>query len=187
MIRESPDRNTFQKNNYIKNKAKEGKTVDNDPDVKALVEWYETLNDRTYQQDPEWQKNNLEYDLRTNDMIAEKCKDNIYAQHLYAALCNNDFIKNDVWPLLQDQRWSCSWRHAGGIIADIKQEGDYIDWYCSGIRTQRDYIQEEVDMMTEDERVQYKEAMASVPEGTVTDEIRKDLLDLGWLVAELTE
>ena len=91
----------------------------------------------------EWKIDNLEYDLRSSEYIHEKCKDEFYAQNLYAAMCNREFVKNDVWPILTDNRWSCSWRHAGGIIADIQQEGDYIDWYCSGIRgelTEQDLI-----------------------------------------------
>jgi hypothetical protein len=27
--------------------------------------------------------------------------------------------------------WSCSWRSAGGIVAALSGEGDYLDWYCS--------------------------------------------------------
>lgn len=184
MLKTSPQRNTFQKNSYLKNRAEEGRTPENDPEVKNMVEWYDSWNDREdeREKDPEWQKNNLEYDLRSNDWIAEKCRDKLYAQHLYAALCNNEFMKNDVWPRLQDQRWSCSWRYAGGIIAHIREEGDYIDWYCSGI--QREYEQEEIDMMPEEQREKYKESMATVGEGVVTDEIKNDLFKLGWLVVE---
>lgn len=183
-FRTSPQRNTFQKNRYLKNRAEEGRTLENDPEVKNMVEWYDNWDDltRDREADPEWQKNNLEYDLRSSDWIAEKCRDKLYAQHLYAALCNNEFMKNDVWPRLQDQRWSCSWRYAGGIISHIREEGDYIDWYCSGMKY--DYSQEEIDMMPEDQREKCKEIMASVGEGIVTDEIKNDLFKLGWLVVE---
>jgi len=112
--------------------------------------------------DLEWQKNNMEYDLRTTDWILEKVRNSEqYAQNLYAAMCNNDFQRNDVLPILKDQYWHCSWRHAGGIIADMRQEGDYIDWYCSGIRDSYEggYVSESV----------------------ITDEIREDLFKLGWL------
>jgi hypothetical protein len=81
-------------------------------------------------------------------------------------MCNNDFQKLAVIPILQDQRWSCSWRSAGGIIADMREEGDYIDWYCSGI------------MNDEYEPEGY------VPESVVTDEIREDLKRLGWIVVD---
>jgi hypothetical protein len=132
----------------------------------------------------EWRTDNMEYDLRTSELIIEKCKDKIYAQHLYAAMCNNEFTKNDVWPILSDKRWSCSWRSAGGIIADIRQEGDYIDWYCSGIRNTEDLTDEDLNQLSREEQEIYLETKASVSESVVTDEIRKDLLSIGWLVAE---
>ena len=117
----------------------------------------------------EWQKNNLEYDLLSADWILEKVRnsDN-YAQNLYAALCNNDFIKNEVWPILKEDFWSCSWRYAGGIIADMQEKGDYMDWYCSGIGSS-------------DSSKEY------VTESIVTDEIKDDLLKLGWLVRKYNE
>ena len=56
--------------------------------------------------DLEWQKNNMEYDLRTTDWILEKVrKSKSYSQNLYAAMCNNDFQRNDVLPILKDQYW----------------------------------------------------------------------------------
>ena len=79
---------------------------------------------------------------------------------------NNDFQKLAVIPILQDQRWSASWRHAGGIIADMREQGDYIDWYCSGIGDG------EVNLN------------GYVPESVVTDEIREDLKQLGWIVVD---
>lgn len=184
MLRSSKQRHTFLKKSYLERMAREGRTPDNDIEVEEKTKMYDSLNalDIEKEDDPKWQENNLEYDLRSTKWIAEKCKDNIYSQHLYAALCNNDFIKNDVWPILQDQRWHCSWRYAGGIVADIREEGDYIDWYCSGIRIGA--TQEELDNMTEDQKKTYKEYMAFVNEGIVTDEIKNDLFKLGWLVVE---
>ncbi len=183
-LRKSPDRNTFQKQASLARAAEEGKTPENDEEVKSMVEYYERWDifEDEREADPKWAINNLEYDLRTSDFIAEKCKDNIYAQHLYAALCNNDFIKNDVWPLLQEITWGCTWRQAGGILAHIREEGDYINWYCSGIK--EDYDTQNVDFMTEDQRIIHKEMLASVSEGIVTDEIKNDLFKLGWLVVE---
>lgn len=119
-------------------------------------------------QDPEWQKDNLEWDLRSTRWICDKTKSTkTYAQNLYAALCNNDFQKNAVWTRLEDKVWGCSWRHAGGIVADMREEGDYIDWYCSGIQGEPD--ESWIDL-------------GHVPEGTVTDQIREDLFRLGWIV-----
>jgi len=127
----------------------------------------------------------LERDLCASGFIVEKVKgDKIYAQHLYAALCNNDFTKNEIWPILRKEIWTCSWRHAGGIIADIRDEGNYMDWYCSGIRGSDDHeiSDRELATYTDTERKTYMAKMSAVPEAHVTDEIRRDLLKLGWIV-----
>jgi hypothetical protein len=137
-----------------------------------LAEILESIRnqDRENLVNPEWQKDNLEYDLRSTRWICDSAKSTkTYAQNLYAALCNNDFQKNEVWPRLVNKLWSCSWRHAGGIVADMREEGDYIEWYCSGI--QGDPDEDWVDL-------------GHVSEGTVTDRIREDLFRLGWIVLE---
>jgi len=130
-------------------------------------------------------QDSLEYDLRTTDWVIEKVKaDRVYAQHLYAAMCNNDFQRNDVWPILTDKTWSCSWRYAGGIIANIRGEGDYLDWYCSGIV---DVDAEQWDILSDDSKKKLLDNKAHVAESDVTDEIRKDLFKLGWLVISNSE
>ena len=102
---------------------------------------------------------------------------------MYAAICNNDFTRNDVWPILQGQTWSASWRSAGGIVANMREEGDYIDWYCSGI--QNDLTDEEYYDMTKQQQERYLYLKNHfVSESVVTDEIREDLLKLGWLVVD---
>jgi hypothetical protein len=140
-----------------------------------LIDFYTTFQSQKEQQelDPEWAKNNLEYDLRTSDYIVDKCRtDKIYAQNIYAALCNNDFIKNEVMPILLEETWSCSWRYAGGIVADLRGEGDYLDWYCSGIRGD-----EEVAEF-------FNTPREHVGEGFVTDEVKEDFFKIGWIVVE---
>jgi hypothetical protein len=69
-----------------------------------------------------------------------------YARDVYRALCNNIFYE------LADtsNRWSCSWRSAGSLVAHIRGSGDYMDWYLS-----------------EDE-------------GTISPEVALDLCVLGW-------
>lgn len=117
---------------------------------------------------------NLEYDLRSTTWISKKVKENIsYAQNLYAALCNNTFQKLDVIQILKNTEWSCSWRHAGGIVADLNEKGDYLDWYCSGIRDTGD------DNEGANPIYDIREY---VSEGVVTDEIKKDLKIIGWIV-----
>jgi hypothetical protein len=151
-----------------------------------MIDFYKTHTQMKLEleETDEWRIDNMEYDLRTSELIIEKCKDRIYAQHLYAAMCNNEFTKNDVWPILSDKRWSCSWRSSGGIIADIRQEGDYIDWYCSGIRNNEDLTDEEYNQLSREEQEIYLESKARVSESVVTDEIRRDLLAIGWIVVD---
>lgn len=187
-ISRSPQRHTFQKGGYIDRKAEEGKTPENDEDVKAVVEMYESweVDDKKKESDPEWQKDNLEWDLRTTEWILEKTrKSEVYAQNLYASMCNNEFQKLDTWLVLKGQTWSCSWRHAGGIIADMRQEGDYIDWYCSGIRGSDGMSDEDFKKLTPAQQGEYLEQKALtdqfVQECVITDEIRDDLKILGWV------
>ena len=163
-ISKSPDRHTFQANNYIKRQEEQGLEPHEE-----YIEMFKTWRQRDDENmiDPAWQKDNMEYDLRSTEWILLKVRaSKVYAQNLYAAICNNDFQKLDVMPILKNQTWSASWRSAGGIVADMRQEGDYIDWYCSGIR--------EMDA----------EPNGYVPESVVTDEIREDLKTLGWIVLD---
>jgi hypothetical protein len=176
-ISKSPDRHTFQAENYVKRCEEKGEEPN---------EGYLNIYKSARQQDdenmvnPEWQKDNLEYDLRSTDWILEKVRNNDnYAQNLYAAICNNDFIKREMWPILKDQRWSCSWRHSGGIIADMQEKGDYIDWYCSGIgNKEAGYGLDHYEPTPDPDGRDY------VPESVVTEEIENDLYTLGWLVVK---
>jgi hypothetical protein len=164
-LSKSPDRNTFQIEGYIKRAKKKGKEPD-----QAYINMWENFRkiDAKREVDPKWQKDNLEYDLRSTQWICDKVKaSDAYAQNLYAAMCNMQFQQLEVIPILKDKRWSCSWRHAGGIIADMQEKGDYIDWYCSGIR------HDDGDMPN-----------GYVPESVVTEEIREDLKKLGWVPVE---
>lgn len=162
VVSSSPKRFSFQKEGYIKRQTEKGEDVSED-----YLDYFEKVIDSHKHKfdEPESRKNSLEYDLLTTDWILEKVRaSESYAQNLYASMCNRDFQKLDVLPILKDQLWSCSWRYAGGIIADMRQEGDYIDWYCSGIRD------------TYDNKY--------VGEGVVTDEIKEDLKRLGWIVLD---
>jgi hypothetical protein len=121
-----------------------------------------------HREHPDWKINNMEYDMSQSDWFLSRVRgSDDYAQNLYAALCNNTFQKQDVWLILKDAYWSCSWRYAGGLVADLRDAGeDYMDWYCSGIGTKEgDYSN-------------------YVSEGNVTEEIRADLALLGWCVVE---
>jgi hypothetical protein len=166
-ISHSPERHTFQLENARKRAAQSGKEVPQ--------HWLDNMasareRDQANMADPAWAEYNLEYDLRTTDWILDKVRaDDVYAQNLYAAMCNNDFQRLDVYPILANQVWSCSWRHAGGIISDMRESGDYIDWYCSGIFDEG------------------QNASGKVAESDVTEEIENDLQRLGWRVVTVTE
>lgn len=137
--------------------------------------------------DPTWSKNNMEYDLRTTDWILAKVKhSDIYAQHLYAAMCNNDFQKMDNWVILNDETWSRSWRSAGGIIADMRENGEgYLSYYCSGMKgSQCEIGSEEFNLLTDDQKQGIINSDKYVSESVVTDEVREDLLKIGWVVLE---
>jgi hypothetical protein len=167
-VSKSPDRHTFQREGYVKRQEEQ-----NEPINEEYLNMFDTILDREKHKwdDPNSQKNNLEWDLVTTDWILEKVRNSdSYAQNLYAALCNMQWHNSEMWKTLKEEYWHCSWRYAGGIVADMRQKGDYIDWYCSGIRN--------VDY---DEEVNKEwDKRSYVAESVVTDEIREDLAKLGW-------
>jgi len=176
-VSKSPERHTFQQDGYVKRCEEKGE----EPNPE-YVRMYQTLRDLDEANlvNPEWQRDNMEYDLRSTAWILDKVRasDN-YAQNLYAAMCNMQFQKIEPWPILKNERWSASWRHAGGIIADMQGKGDYIDWYCSGIGSQDDGYG-----LSHDKPVTDSDGRNYVPEGTVTEEIDADLRKLGWMPVE---
>ena len=122
---------------------------------------------------------NLEQDMKDAKWFVDKVRaTESYAQNVYAALCNNAFQKLEIMPVLRDEIWSCSWRYAGGIVALLRGEGDYMDWYCSGIRGDP----KEIDYAAAE--AQGFDLGRYVPESIVTDEIRQDLEQLGWVVVD---
>ena len=108
---------------------------------------------------------NLERDIRSTDWIISKVRDQeIYAQNLYAALCNNEYVPQDVWGILKNIHWDCTWRYAASIIADIREDDSYIDWYCSGTGFQG------------------TDFTGFVEESYVTEEVESDFNQIGWLL-----
>jgi hypothetical protein len=103
-------------------------------------------------------KMRLEKQLADSLTISSKVKSSeVYAQNLYAAFCNMQWRKESD---LSQGLFAVTWRTAGGIVANLRGNGgSYSDWYCSGIGPKLE---------------------GKVPEGTVTDEIKQDLLELGW-------
>lgn len=171
----SPDRHSFQKEGYVERCKEKGEEPNQD-----YLDMFQRILEQEDQKfdDPKARENNLEWDLVTTDWILEKARaKKSYAQNIYSALCNNEFIKLDVIPILTEKTWGCSWRYAGGIVANMRQEGDYIDWYCSGIGGQiADYESTETNE-------QWQSRTGYVPEGRITKEIREDFQQLGWAIA----
>lgn len=97
----------------------------------------------------------MEKDLNRSDVIIQKVQnDHVYAQNLYAALCNTSWIKEE-----SETPWSCSWRYAGALVARLRGEGDYMDWYCSST---------------------FREEVGFVMEGVLVHEVVEDLANIGW-------
>ena len=181
-VSKSPDRHTFQKEGYVRRQQEKGEPINED-----YLDYFTKIIEESNQKfnDPQSRINNMEYDLLTTDWILEKVRaDDAYAQNLYAAMCNNGFIKLEVIPVLKGEEWHASWRYAGGIIADMQQKGDYIDWYCSGIRDIGVYAPaKENEELTKEQLARKAVVDRYVGEGCITDEIRADLQRLGWAVA----
>jgi len=114
----------------------------------------------------------LDEDMALNLIFRTRvAEDESFAQNVYAALCNNEFIPDRN---LQET-WSCSWRAAGEYVANLRNQyggredidEDYLTWYCSGL-------------------VNHPE-QAWVEEGQVTDAVREAFKALGWSVVLTNE
>ena len=117
----------------------------------------------------------LEYNLRTCQLILDKVlKSKNYAQNLYAAMCNVQWCRKDVFSILRDDYWGCTWRHAGAIVADMRGQGDYMEWYMSGISIADYHEISLTDIKNGLEKLNF------VAEGQITREILEDLAQLGW-------
>lgn len=120
-------------------------------------------------------KYDLVEDIRNSPEIMAKIRaeDRRYAQNLYASWCNMQWCKRDTWPILKEEYWGASWRSAGGIVAELRNQGeDYMDYYCSGMRGGLSF-----DGKDDDE---YFEKTGYQSEGVVSEEILNDLDKLGW-------
>jgi hypothetical protein len=117
----------------------------------------------------------LKQDIWRDDEILNKIRTRKdYAQNLYAAFCNMQWCPRELWPILKEEFWTASWRAAGGIVAEFEgQQGDYMDWYCSGMGGLATYDEKEGET--------YMAEKKYVPEGVVTEEIELDLNRLGWI------
>ena len=105
---------------------------------------------------------NLERDIKSTTWMIDRVKhDDVYAQNLYAAFCNHEFMPEDVWGILTNVRWSCAWRYAANIISEIREESDHTRWYCSGVQLINSGF---------------------VPESVIVPIIETDIKNLGWII-----
>ena len=110
-------------------------------------------------------KYQLDHDMLRADWFLDKVKkSDSYAQNVYAALCNMRWQKLEIVPILTEELWHSTWRCAGSIVANMRGEGSYIDWYCSGTGfVGTDFT-------------------GFVEESYVTEEIQNDFDQIGWLL-----
>jgi hypothetical protein len=111
---------------------------------------------------------NLELDIRRNRSLVDKIRrKEIYAQNLYAALCNNEFHPKDMWAILKNLKWHCTWSYAANLVSELREDDSYHAWYCSGTGFRG------------------TDFAGFVEESVVTDEVADDLDSLGWLVPDI--
>lgn len=102
-------------------------------------------------------------EMKEDKIVIDYLADLSIATDFYRALCNVDwFIKEEI---ADDEKiirklkgegpeyWSCTWRTAGGYVAEIRnlyynKSEDYIDFYCAGDEgTVSDLVRECFDRM----------------------------------------
>jgi hypothetical protein len=103
-------------------------------------------------------------EMSRDRIVIDYLKDRSIATDFYGAMCNVDWYpKRPPVPedelIIQrlrgerDEYWSCSWRTAGGYIAEIRNmnhgtKEDYMDYYCAGNEGQvTDLVRECFDRM----------------------------------------
>ena len=85
-------------------------------------------------------------------VLGPRIKDDEIATQLWSALANVDWYN----PRTKEEA-SYSFRSAGAMIAELRGEGDYMDWYCCG------------------------------PHGVVSDYIARVLRKNGWIYDDMGE
>ena len=90
----------------------------------------------------------LESEMKRDKIVLALVEDDAISTDFYRALCNMEWRKRGF--ISEEERtiyrlkgyrdldvWSCSWRHAGAIIAELRnmhynKTEDYMDFYCAG-------------------------------------------------------
>lgn len=64
----------------------------------------------------------------TNKLGSRMKRSKKFSNNVYACLCNIIWYNSST-----NDIYSCSWRYAGGLVAEIRNIGeDYLDFYCTG-------------------------------------------------------
>jgi hypothetical protein len=104
--------------------------------------------------------------LNNPEFVARLGADLVFAQNVYAAICNNDLID-----LATGDDYGMTWRAAASFVAHLRNlagvefDETYLTWYCSGM----------VDID------------GWVEEGAITDDVRLAFKTLGWGVRPMTK
>ncbi len=134
-------------------------------------------------------KHDLLADIFASTSICEKVtSDEVYCQHLYAAVCFNSFTKRETWPLLSGTTWSIGMSflllHSQGIHPLAALGGFYSNYDFSGIKPLYYTVDdEEFRNMSKLDQEYYFRCQSCVHVGTITDEIANDLYSIDWIVA----
>lgn len=103
---------------------------------------------------------NLYTDLIKHELIVGKAKSSAkYAQNLYAALSDTSWKSSD------NNISKLSWEQASSLVSSICNDADAYRWYASGIN---------------DGGAGGCYAYGIIQESVVTNEIKNDLLSIGW-------
>ena len=74
-----------------------------------------------------WQRWKKQFQLTVDRALGDRIRaDEAAAIEMWSSLANID------WVGPEGAKVSYSFREAGGLVAWVREEGDYIDWYCSG-------------------------------------------------------
>lgn len=105
-------------------------------------------------------------------MDVSKSHDFNYCQRLYAALGNNIIVRHNAADIIAQNYVKYSWRASASLVAKFRSraiKSDYTDFYIAGYNI--------------DELNAFNHNMP-LAEGIISDDIRADLLELGWLITE---
>jgi hypothetical protein len=114
------------------------------------------------------EKNGIKTCLLASGQICNKAVNDLYAQNLYAALCNNFFrcTKSTCISFLPSMRKSAE---LVCLMRNQRPEEHYLDWYS-----------DHIDLPTKPTVSHNRMRREYVSEGVITAEIQRDLLELGW-------